>query len=146
MLIGGALFIAGSVVNTGAVNISMLIVGRTLLGFGIVFTLQAAPLYLADTAPPRWRGAFTISTTLCVSIVELHVFIKLLCAMKDAVFLFYTGWLLVMTPFVAALLPETKGVPLEAMRSVWARHWYWRRFVKDDAKQEIHVNRARSTS
>jgi len=38
--------------------------------------------------------------------------------MKYAIFLFYSGWVLAMTVFIAALLPETKGVPLEAMRSV----------------------------
>ena len=59
------------------------------------------------------------------------MFIALLCAMRHAVFLFYAAWLLAMTAFVAAFLPETRGVPLEAMRSVWARHWYWRKFVVD---------------
>ncbi|KAG2572526.1 hypothetical protein PVAP13_7KG184155 [Panicum virgatum] len=59
MLAGGALFFAGAAVNAAAVNIAMLIVGRMLLGFGIGFTNQAAPVYLAETAPPKWRGAFT---------------------------------------------------------------------------------------
>lgn len=59
MLIGGVLFLAGSVVNAAAVNIAMLIVGRMLLGFGLGFTLQAAPVYLSETAPAKWRGAFT---------------------------------------------------------------------------------------
>ncbi|PUZ47433.1 hypothetical protein GQ55_7G164500 [Panicum hallii var. hallii] len=65
--------------------------------------------------------ALSISITLCISFVELQVLIALLCAMKHAVFLFYAAWLLAMTVFVVAFLPETKGVPLEAMRSVWAR-------------------------
>ena len=38
-----------------------------------------------------------------------------------------------MTAFVAAFLPE-------AMRAVWARHWYWRRFAVGDAKLETQVN------
>ena len=59
MLIGGVLFLAGSVINAAAVNIAMLIIGRMLLGFGLGFTLQAAPVYLSETAPARWRGAFT---------------------------------------------------------------------------------------
>ena len=67
--------------------------------------------------------------------MELQVFIALLCAMKYTVFLFYAAWLQAMTVFVVMFLPETKGVPLEAMQSVWARHWYWRRFVKD-ARQD----------
>ncbi|CAN6275879.1 unnamed protein product [Urochloa humidicola] len=61
MLIGGALFLAGSIVNAAAVNIAMLIIGRMLLGFGfgLGFTLQAAPVYLSEIAPAKWRGAFT---------------------------------------------------------------------------------------
>ncbi|OEL32254.1 Sugar transport protein 5 [Dichanthelium oligosanthes] len=71
MLAGGALFFAGAAVNAGAVNIAMLIVGRMLLGFGIGFTNQAAPVYLAETAPPKWRGAFTTGFQLFLSIGNL---------------------------------------------------------------------------
>jgi predicted MFS family arabinose efflux permease len=34
------MFLAGSVINVGAVNIEMLIIGRILLGFGVGFTVQ----------------------------------------------------------------------------------------------------------
>ncbi|TKW04745.1 hypothetical protein SEVIR_7G129000v4 [Setaria viridis] len=71
MLAGGALFFAGAAVNAAAVNIAMLIVGRMLLGFGIGFTNQAAPVYLAETAPPKWRGAFTTGFQLFLSIGNL---------------------------------------------------------------------------
>ena len=83
--------------------------------------------------------ALTVSIALCLSFAQTQVFVSLLCAMKHGIFLFYAGWVLAMTAFVAAFLPETKGVPLEAMRAVWAGHWYWRRFVRD-AKQEVQVN------
>ncbi|CAO2035276.1 unnamed protein product, partial [Urochloa humidicola] len=59
MLMGGALFFAGGAVTGAAVNIAMLIVGRMLLGFGVGFTNQAAPLFLAEMAPSRWRGSLT---------------------------------------------------------------------------------------
>ncbi|CAL5016628.1 unnamed protein product [Urochloa decumbens] len=71
MLAGGALFFAGAAVNAAAVNVAMLIVGRMLLGFGIGFTNQAAPVYLAETAPPRWRGAFTAGFQLFLSVGNL---------------------------------------------------------------------------
>ncbi|XP_010235585.1 sugar transport protein MST1 isoform X2 [Brachypodium distachyon] len=58
MLIGGLLFFAGAL-NFTAVNISMLIIGRVLLGVGVGFTSLSAPVYLAEIAPARWRGAFT---------------------------------------------------------------------------------------
>ena len=79
--------------------------------------------------------ALTVSIALCLSFAQTQVFVSLLCAMRYAIFLFYAGWVVVMTAFVAAFLPETKGVPLEAMRSVWARHWYWRRFVDDAGRR-----------
>ncbi|OEL28150.1 Sugar transport protein 5 [Dichanthelium oligosanthes] len=109
------------------------------------FGVSWAPLRLvvpSEIYPVEVRSAgqaMSISITFFLSFVELQVFIALLCAMKYAVFLFYAAWLLFMTIFVALFLPETKGVPLEVMRSVWARHWYWRRFAKD-AKQEVQVN------
>ncbi|GJN21401.1 hypothetical protein PR202_gb08873 [Eleusine coracana subsp. coracana] len=61
MLIGGLLFLAGSLLNLAAVNISMLVIGRILLGVAVGFTSLSAPVYLAEIAPTRWRGAFTAS-------------------------------------------------------------------------------------
>ncbi|KAF0890342.1 hypothetical protein E2562_002742 [Oryza meyeriana var. granulata] len=83
--------------------------------------------------------ALSMSISLTLSFAQTQVFISMLCAMKYAIFLFYAGWVLAMTVFIALLLPETKGVPLEAMRSVWAKHWYWKRFVKDP-KLDTQVN------
>ncbi|KAJ1279673.1 hypothetical protein BS78_04G172300 [Paspalum vaginatum] len=59
MLIGGTLFLAGAILNTTAVHISMLVIGRILLGVAASFTSLPAPLYLAEIAPAQWRGAFT---------------------------------------------------------------------------------------
>ncbi|CAN6239676.1 unnamed protein product, partial [Urochloa humidicola] len=73
MLIGGALFLAGSIINAAAVNIAMLIIGRMLLGFGLGFTSQAAPVYISESAPARWRGTFT-------SAYNAFVVIGILCA------------------------------------------------------------------
>ncbi|KAF5206559.1 Sugar transport protein [Thalictrum thalictroides] len=58
LLIGGCFFFVGTAVNATAVNIPMLLLGRILLGFGVGFTNQAAPVYLNEMAPPKWRGAF----------------------------------------------------------------------------------------
>uniref|UniRef100_A0A0E0K1G1 Major facilitator superfamily (MFS) profile domain-containing protein n=1 Tax=Oryza punctata TaxID=4537 RepID=A0A0E0K1G1_ORYPU len=64
LLIAGVLFFAGTLLNLAAVNISMLIIGRILLGVAVGFSSLAAPVYLAEIAPPRWRGAFTTSIGL----------------------------------------------------------------------------------
>nr|CAB3487237.1 unnamed protein product [Digitaria exilis] len=100
------------------------------------FGVSWAPLkfvVLSEIYPVEVRSAgqaMSVSIGFFLSFLELQVFTELLCGMKYAVFLFYAAWLLVMTVFVALFLPETKGVPLEVMRSVWAQHWYWRRFAK----------------
>ncbi|WVZ85906.1 hypothetical protein U9M48_032764 [Paspalum notatum var. saurae] len=52
MLLGGALFFSGAALTGAAVNLSMLIVGRMLLGFGVGFTNQVLhQLFLAASAP-----------------------------------------------------------------------------------------------
>lgn len=54
----------------------------------------------------------------------LNVVFSVLC--RYGIFWFFGGWVLVMSVAVYFYLPETKGVPLERMGEVWAKHWYWR--------------------
>ncbi|KAF8731886.1 hypothetical protein HU200_015830 [Digitaria exilis] len=112
----------------------------------LVMLLLCTFSFSASWAPVRWAvtseiypvevrsagQAMSISIWLCLTFTELQVFIKMLCTMKYGVLLFHAGWLLVGIIFVAVFLPETKGVPLEVMRSVWIRHWYWRKFAEED--------------
>ncbi|OMO87007.1 Sugar/inositol transporter [Corchorus capsularis] len=60
LIIGGVVFMLGTALNAFAFNLWMLIAGLLLLGFGVGFTNQAAPVYLSEMAPPKWRG--TLST------------------------------------------------------------------------------------
>lgn len=95
---------------------------------------------LSEVYPVEVRSAgqaVSVSVWLCLTFAELQAFIKMLCEIKYGVFLVHAGCLLVATVFVAAFLPETQGVPLETMRSVWKDHWYWRRFVKDEKKDNL---------
>ncbi|XP_052152848.1 sugar transport protein MST1-like [Oryza glaberrima] len=88
----------------------------------------------------------SVAVNLGATFVLTQTFLAMLCSFKYATFLYYAAWVAVMTAFVWAFLPETKGVPLEAMGAVWARHWYWRRFVqpppaaKDAMLPEVLVN------
>ncbi|CAN6199323.1 unnamed protein product [Urochloa humidicola] len=65
-----------------------------------------------------------------------QVFLMLLCRLKFGLFYFFGAWEIVMTAFVFFFLPETKGMPIEEMDKIWAKHWYWKRFV-DDRKVEL---------
>ncbi|CAN6381801.1 unnamed protein product [Urochloa humidicola] len=64
--------------------------------------------------------------------VQTQSFLAMLCRFRYATFAYYAAWVAVMTVFVALLLPETKGVPLESMPMVWTQHWFWKRFVVQD--------------
>ncbi|XP_072956479.1 hexose carrier protein HEX6-like isoform X1 [Typha angustifolia] len=68
MIVGGAVFLAGSVFGGAAVNVYMLILGRVLLGIGLGFTNQSIPLYLSEMAPPNYRGAINNVFELCISL------------------------------------------------------------------------------
>lgn len=59
LIIGGVVFLIGTALNALAINVPMLLLGRILLGFGIGFANQAAPLYISEMAPPKWRGALS---------------------------------------------------------------------------------------
>ena len=39
------------------------IAGRFIVGFGSSFLITAGPTYVAEIAPPQWRGRFTASFT-----------------------------------------------------------------------------------
>ncbi|KAG5526012.1 hypothetical protein RHGRI_032336 [Rhododendron griersonianum] len=74
LVISGILFLVGSALDASAINVEMLIFGRLFLGIGIGFANQvlhcfvfslvnysessptAAPIYLSEMAPPKWRG------------------------------------------------------------------------------------------
>ncbi len=58
---------------------------------------------------------------------------SLLRRVQDGVgnLLFFAFWAALMTLYVIFFLPETKGVPLEEMQVLWARHWFWGNFVRN---------------
>ncbi|XP_047258513.1 hexose carrier protein HEX6-like, partial [Capsicum annuum] len=68
ILLGGANFLAGATLGGAASNIYMLILGRVLLGVGVGLANQAAPLYLSEMAPTKYRGGFNNSFQLSVNI------------------------------------------------------------------------------
>ncbi|KAK7385304.1 hypothetical protein VNO78_31020 [Psophocarpus tetragonolobus] len=65
-----------------------------------------------------------------------QTFLTMLCHFKFGALLFYGGWIAIITIFVILFLPETKGVHLDSMHTVWGKHWYWSRFtVKGQVSQ-----------
>ncbi|KAJ4785869.1 Sugar transport protein 8 [Rhynchospora pubera] len=68
MQLASVLFLIGVLLNALAPNLALLIVGRILLGIGIGFANQAAPLFLSEIAPVKYRGALNILFQLNVTI------------------------------------------------------------------------------
>lgn len=86
------------------------------------------------------------SVTVCVNLLFTFViaqsFLSMLCHLKYGIFLFFSGWVLIMSFFVMFLLPETKNIPIEEMTErVWKQHWLWKRYMDgdndDDEPQKI---------
>jgi hypothetical protein len=73
--------------------------------------------------------SITVSMNLLFTFVIAQAFLAMLCHFKFGIFLFFAGWVVVMTLFVYFFLPETKNVPIEDISRVWMKHWFWRRFV-----------------
>ncbi|KAL1803911.1 hypothetical protein ACET3Z_032558 [Daucus carota] len=102
----------------------------------------------SETFPLETRSAGQ-SVTVCVNFLFTFViaqaFLSMLCHFKYGIFLFFSGWVLIMSIFVVFLMPETKNVPIEEMTDrVWKQHWFWKRFMEDEtrdgSKQDLHYS------
>jgi MFS family permease len=59
--------LVGAALVSGSVAIGMLITVRLLHGFGLGMLVGLVPLYLAETAPARYRGVLLCINTSCIS-------------------------------------------------------------------------------
>uniref|UniRef100_A0A5B6YHE9 Major facilitator superfamily (MFS) profile domain-containing protein n=1 Tax=Davidia involucrata TaxID=16924 RepID=A0A5B6YHE9_DAVIN len=73
--------------------------------------------------------SITVAVNLLFTFIIGQSFLSLLCALKFGIYLFFAGWITVMTIFVYVFLPETKGVPIEEMIFLWRKHWFWKRIM-----------------
>ncbi|KAI3426545.1 MFS domain-containing protein [Psidium guajava] len=86
----------------------------------------------SEIFPLETRSAgqsITVAVNLLFTFIIGQSFLSLLCTFKFGIFLFFAGWITIMTIFVYVFLPETKGVPIEEMIFVWRKHWFWKRMV-----------------
>ncbi|THU66364.1 hypothetical protein C4D60_Mb05t13370 [Musa balbisiana] len=86
----------------------------------------------SEIFPLETRSAgqsITVSVNLFFTFAIAQSFLSLLCSFKFGIFLFFAGWITIMTIFVYVLLPETKGVPIEEMVLLWRKHWFWKRVM-----------------
>jgi MFS transporter, SP family, galactose:H+ symporter len=67
ILVAGLLFIAGALFSAAAEGLTLLLCGRFLVGLGIGIASMLTPLYLAEIAPARERGAIVSLNQLCIT-------------------------------------------------------------------------------
>lgn len=75
--------------------------------------------------------SISVAVNFVTTFILSQTFLAMLCHFKFGAFIFYGGWIALMTIFVALFVPETKNRPLDSMDMIWKQHWYWRRFVKE---------------
>ncbi|KEH16382.1 sugar porter (SP) family MFS transporter [Medicago truncatula] len=73
--------------------------------------------------------SITVAVNLLFTFIIAQTFLSLLCSFKFGIFLFFAGWITIMTIFVVLFLPETKGIPIEEMAIMWKKHWFWKRIL-----------------
>jgi len=73
-----------------------------------------------------------VAVNMLFTFVIAQVFLTMLCHLKFGLFFFFAGFVLIMTVFVALLLPETRNVRIEEMNRVWKSHWFWGKYIPDD--------------
>ncbi|XP_057959997.1 sugar transport protein 13-like [Malania oleifera] len=99
----------------------------------------------SETFPLETRSAgqsITVCINLLFTFVIAQAFLSMLCHFKYGIFLFFSGWVLIMSFFVLFLLPETKNVPIEEMTErVWKQHWFWKRFMDDSADERAEISK-----
>ena len=78
--------------------------------------------------------ATNVAVNMSFTFLIAQVFLIMLCHLKFGLFFFFAGFVVLMTIFIAFFLPETKGVPIEDMNTVWKSHWFWKKFVALDMK------------
>ncbi|KAK2980897.1 hypothetical protein RJ640_011371 [Escallonia rubra] len=98
----------------------------------------------SETFPLETRSAGQ-SVSVCVNLlftfVMAQAFLSMLCHFKYGIFLFFSGWVFIMSIFVWFLVPETKNIPIEEMTErVWKQHWLWKRFMDDNVGGVIEMS------
>lgn len=97
----------------------------------------------SEILTPDTRSAgqsMAVSINMFFTFLVAQFFLSSLCAMKWGIFLFFGGWVAVMTVFVLLLVPETKGMHISFMDLVWKQHWYWKRFMRPKEKHLRQVD------
>ena len=98
---------------------------------GWLVTSEIFPLEIRSAAQ-----SITVAVGFLFTFLAAQTFLAMLCHFRSWIFVFFGGWVAIMTVFVCLLLPETKNVPIEKMDEIWREHWYWKKIVGNDQEND----------
>ncbi|KAI3943964.1 hypothetical protein MKW92_023440 [Papaver armeniacum] len=81
----------------------------------------------SEIFPLETRSAgqsITVAVNLFFTFVIAQSFLSMLCAFKYGIFLFFAGWIVIMTIFVWEMI------------LLWRKHWFWKKIMPDIQVQE----------
>lgn len=90
----------------------------------------------SEICPLEIRSAgqgINVAVNMIFTFIIGQVFLSMLCYMKFGLFFYFAGFVVIMTVFVYFFLPETKNVPIEEINHVWKQHWFWGKYIPDEA-------------
>ncbi|KAM1087496.1 hypothetical protein ACFX2H_012996 [Malus domestica] len=90
----------------------------------------------SEICPLEIRSAgrtINVSVNMLFTFIIGQVFLSMLCHLKFGLFFFFAGFVIIVTIFIAFFLPKTKNVPIEEMNKVWKAHWFWGKYIPDEA-------------
>ncbi|XP_041021038.1 sugar transport protein 10-like [Juglans microcarpa x Juglans regia] len=82
--------------------------------------------------------AINVSVNMLFTFFVAQVFLAMLCHLKFGLFFFFAVFVFIMTIFAFFFIPETKNMPIEEMNRVWKAHWFWKKYIPDDAVNISH--------
>ncbi|KAL1807543.1 hypothetical protein ACET3Z_024533 [Daucus carota] len=126
--------------STSAGNVTVLFICLYVAGFAWSWG-PLAWLVPSEIFPLEIRSAgqsINVSVNMLFTFIIGQVFLTLLCHMKFTLFYFFGGCVIIMTIFVYFFIPETKNIPIEEMNKVWKTHWFWSKFIPDNAAAHGH--------
>eukprot|EP00471_Norrisiella_sphaerica_P006892 CAMPEP_0184484590 /NCGR_PEP_ID=MMETSP0113_2-20130426/6291_1 /TAXON_ID=91329 /ORGANISM="Norrisiella sphaerica, Strain BC52" /LENGTH=551 /DNA_ID=CAMNT_0026865639 /DNA_START=80 /DNA_END=1735 /DNA_ORIENTATION=- len=74
-------FLVGALLMAGANDYGTLFLGRSLIGVGVGSGLSIDPLYIAEIAPPEWRGKLTSYSETAINVGILSGYLSNVCFM-----------------------------------------------------------------
>ena len=86
LLVTALIFVIGALICAGAPSLSVLVIGRLIVGLGIGLATSTVPIYISEVSPPQTRG-------WQVSLFQLAITIGILAAyLVDYIFSSSMGW------------------------------------------------------